>query len=136
MTNEQLLAAVTECKGRLEDETLGRVICAILGTNFKKVQVSGESMGVIYESHETSTGASSSSRGYWPRECWPDQSIDAALALARERWPERRIMFRVSSDQCSVGIGGIYAHRDDSNLPLAILACSISCLIKEGDSRS
>lgn len=84
MTLQDLIIAVEGADGRLDDETLGRVICAVEGVKFDRSEIWCGDDG----SDELNVfgGKCIVWRSY--RHLAPDVSIDAALALIERKLPD------------------------------------------------
>ncbi|GGC70406.1 hypothetical protein [Chelatococcus reniformis] len=80
---QALLTTVESSPGPLDDETLGRVICAVLGVEFRSsVHVWGAED--IDATHAVYGGDGSAPLWSGPRHSAPDVSIDAAVGLVEQ----------------------------------------------------
>lgn len=87
-TTRQLRARVEASPGPLDDETLGRVICAVLGVEFGHIRICTGDDGSD-ELNVYKAGA-----GHWSGDVWsgyrrlaPDVSIDAAVGMIERGRP-------------------------------------------------
>jgi hypothetical protein len=125
-----LLTLIQSSTGQLEDETLGRVICALKGLPFEKIQTMGDEMCIR-------TNGNNYPMPIFVRSRAPDNSIDASMKLAAAIvgvWTALGILIAATAEARTI-----------EEIPCKILArlikskqdtIAISCLMKEGDSRS
>ncbi|GGC90755.1 hypothetical protein [Chelatococcus reniformis] len=79
---QALRATVEASRGPLDDETLGRVICAIMGVEFSRAPAWGSDKQIaVYGQHD------STPVWHGPRHLAPDVSIDAAVGLVERGRP-------------------------------------------------
>lgn len=133
-----LLTSIKACNGQLTDEVLGRAICLLKGVEFGHVVISRHESFMVYDAKLNLV---------YQEQLSYARTIDAALALVRERWPKmedasieidvewKAFLFSFVPDLRLGDEHGAWVHSGkSSSLPLAIFEASLSALSKEGQA--